>query len=185
MIALTGIPQIETPRLVLRGPRTGDYDACKGFLMSDRARHVGGPVKAGQAWRAFCHLTGHWVHRGYSMFIFADRQTDEPLGMSGPWFPDGWPEPELAWSVWSPRAEGKGYAHEAALAARGFAYGTLGWTTAISLIDPQNTRSEALARRMGCVPEGAFSFDTGEIARIWRHPGPAAPGATTGLGGTA
>ncbi len=69
-------------------------------------------------------------------------------------------------------AEGKGFAHEAALAARAYAYGTLGWTTAISLIRIGNARSEALARRLGAECEGPHLHPTIGAMNIWRHPGP-------------
>ena len=173
MIRLEGIPVIDTPRLRLRGPRVEDYAVMAAFMATDRSRFVGGPLTPTLSWRGFCHVTGHWVHRGYSMFIFADRQTGQPLGMAGPWFPEGWPEGEIGWSVWSAAAEGRGIAYEAATAGRRWAYEVLGWKTAISLIAEENTRSQALARRMGCQPEGTFTFDTGSVARIWRHPGPA------------
>lgn len=171
MIALTGIPVIETERLRLRGPKPSDFDAMAAFLASPRASHVGGPVPRVQAWRAFGHLAGHWALRGYSMFIIADKATDAALGMSGPWFPEGWPEPEIGWSAWEAKAEGKGLVHEAATAARRWAYDALGWTTAISLIADGNARSEALAARMGCVPEGEFTHETFGKSRIFRHPG--------------
>ena len=174
MITLTGIPVIETARLRLRGPRVEDYEIYAEFLASDRSRHVGGPVPRVQAWRSFGHLTGHWVLRGYSMFILADLATDTALGMAGPWFPEGWPEPELGWSIWAAEAEGKGLALEAATAARAYAYGTLGWPTAISLIATGNTRSEALALRMGCTPDGTFDHETFGQSRIFRHPAPEA-----------
>ncbi len=172
MITVTGIPVIETERLRLRGPLASDADAIQRFLTSDRAKTVGGPILPGQAWRALAHIAGHWMLRGYSAFVFADKVTDAPLGMCGPWMPEGWPEGEIAWSVWEETAEGKGYAFEAAQAARRFAYDGLGWTTAVSLIAEGNLRSEALANRMGCVCEGVFTFETGATARVWRHPGP-------------
>jgi RimJ/RimL family protein N-acetyltransferase len=170
MIALTGIPVIETERLRLRGPKASDFESFAAFLQSDRAAFVGGTVPRVQAWRAFGHLTGHWVLRGYSMFILADKATDAPLGMSGPWFPEGWPEREIGWSIWNAQAEGKGLAFEAAMAARDWAYRILGWTTAISLIVAGNAKSEALARRMGCVYEGEFTHEVYGQSRIFRHP---------------
>lgn len=171
---LEGTPVLETERLMLRAPVTADFESFAACLASDRARHIGGPLTRTLAWRSFCHMTGHWVHRGYGMFVFCDRASGAALGMAGPWFPEGWPEPEIGWTVWEPAAEGQGFAHEAAQAARSYAYTVLGWPTAISLIAPENTRSQALARRMGCVPDGTFVHEQFGESGIWRHPAPAA-----------
>jgi len=170
--ALTGVPVLETERLILRAPVVGDFDTMATFAASDRARFVGGPSPRHMAWRAFCAITGHWVMRGFSMFVFTDKSTGAPLGVSGPWCPEGWPEPEIGWSLWAPQAEGKGLAFEAATATRAFAYDVLGWPTAISLIHVDNTRSAALARRMGCVPDGIFTHAQFGESTIWRHPAP-------------
>jgi RimJ/RimL family protein N-acetyltransferase len=170
--ALTGVPVLETERLILRAPELGDFDTMAEFAQSDRSRFVGGPGPRGLTWRAFCAITGHWVMRGFSMFVFADKSTGKPLGASGPWFPEGWPEPEIGWSIWAAQAEGKGLAFEAATATRAFAYDVLGWPTAISLIHVDNTRSAALARRMGCTPDGIFVHQQFGESTIWRHPAP-------------
>ena len=174
MIELRGIPRLETPRLVLRAPKSGDFETWAACAGSDRARYIGGPIDRNLAWRAFCHLTGHWVHRGYSIFVIADRETDAALGMCGPWFPECWPEREIGWSILSPENEGKGLAFEAATAARRFAYDVLGWTTAISMIDHGNDRSAALATRMGPAYETDYADDAIGPCRIFRHPGPEA-----------
>jgi RimJ/RimL family protein N-acetyltransferase len=170
MIELTGIPVIETDRLILRGPRLADFEVFAAFMATERSRIVGGPISRVLTWRSFCHLTGHWLHRGYSAFILADKSSGTALGAAGPWFPEGWPEPEISWSIWVSEAEGKGLAHEAALASRAHAYTALGWTTAISMIAPTNLRSQALARRMGCTLDGDFTHETFGTCQIWRHP---------------
>lgn len=172
MLTYGPTPVLETERLILRAPVTADFEVFAAFMATERSGHIGGPISRGLAWRGFCHITGHWVHRGYGMFIFTDRASGAALGMSGPWFPEGWPEPEIGWSVWAPEAEGKGLAHEAALAGRAYAYDVLGWPTVISLIAPTNTRSQALARRMGCVPDGTFQHEQYGESGIWRHPSP-------------
>ena len=172
MIELTGIPVVETANLRLRGPKTADFEVFAAFMASPRCAYVGGPLSRALAWRSFCHLTGHWLHRGYSAFILADKTTDAALGMAGPWFPEGWPEPELGWSIWAPEAEGRGLAYEAALATRAYAYTTLGWKTAISLIVNGNSRSQTLAQRMGCTRDGDFIHETFGASQIWRHPAP-------------
>ena len=53
------------------------------------------------------------------------------------------------------------------------AYGTLGWPTAISLIDVANAPSKAVAERLGAWPEGEFDHPAGWRGEIWRHPAPA------------
>lgn len=170
MIGLSNAPRLTTARLTLRLPQASDFDAWAACMASDRSKFIGGPVERHFAWRSFCHLAGHWLIRGYGMFVFADRQTDAPYGMTGPWFPEGWPEEEIGWTVWDAGVEGRGYAQEAALAARDYAYSTMGWTTAISLIDADNTRSVTLARRMGCAFERDYTHPQYGAMQVWRHP---------------
>lgn len=170
---LENTPSIETGRLVLRAPNSRDWDACAAFLCSDRSRFMDGPYTRESAWRSMGHLIGHWVLRGYGMFIFCLKGTDKAIGAAGPFFPEGWPEPEIGWSVWDTGAEGKGYAHEAAEAARTHAFLALGWKTAVSYIDPDNTRSIRLAERLGCVRDPAAplpALPDWEGTLVYRHP---------------
>lgn len=171
-VTLSDTTVLETPRLILRAPCAGDVAPFVAFLRSDRAGFVGGPVDAAKAWRATGHFIGHWVMRGFGMFVAVRRDTGAPVGTAGPWFPEGWAEPEIGWTIWSGADEGQGYAAEAARAALGFAYDTLGWTTAISYIDPDNARSRALARRLGCVIDADVAPPSDAPCIVYRHPGP-------------
>ena len=169
---LADTPVLETERLILRAPQRGDYPAWAEFVSSDRARFIGGPLDAGPAWRTMGHLTGHWVHRGFGMFIFSRKSAPEtPIGMTGPWFPEGWPEQEIGWSLWS-AAEGCGYAFEAACAARDYAFSDLGWPTAVSYINRNNNRSIALAARLGAVPDPDAATPDSSDDLVYRHPTP-------------
>jgi RimJ/RimL family protein N-acetyltransferase len=168
---LSDIPVVETERLLLRAPLASDFDRFAEFRMSDRASGVGGPFTRTEAYAQFGELFGHWILRGFGRWMVTDRLTGEPLGVVGLWYPEGWPEPEVAWSVFE-GGEGKGIAYEASLAAREFAYCKLGWTTAISLIQEDNTRSFALARRLGARFETRFQHPSLGAMQIWRHPGP-------------
>lgn len=163
------IPTLETERLRLRAPEFRDFESFAAFRASPRAVHVGGPHDRDQAFNQLCALIGHWQLRGYGRWIVADRETDEALGTTGPYYPEGWYAPEIAWSVFD-RAEGRGIAYEAAQAARAYAYDVLGWTTVVSLVTPENTRSAALAQRMGCVRDGTFEHESIGPLHIWRHP---------------
>ncbi|QQA43431.1 GNAT family N-acetyltransferase [Pelagovum pacificum] len=168
------IPTIETDTLRLRAPEDRDLEAYVTYGLSERSRTVGGPFERGESFHRLCAIAGHWQIRGYGRWIVADKITDEPLGVVGPYKPEAWPEPEIAWTVFA-EAEGRGVAAEAALAARAFVYDTLGWSTVMSGIDPANVRSVRLAQRLGCTLEGTFETDAYGTLGIWRHPAPDAP----------
>jgi ribosomal-protein-alanine N-acetyltransferase len=165
------IPVLTTARLTLRAPQLSDFEAFAAFRASDRARFVGGPNPRNEAWKQFSATAGQWILRGYGRWIVTETGSDAPLGVVGLHHPEDWPEPEIAWSMFD-QGEGRGYAFEAALAARRFAYDTLGWRTAISLVDPANTRSAALAAKLGCREDGTFSHAVLGTMHIQRHPAP-------------
>ncbi len=173
---LADTPVLETERLTLRAPEAADFEAFAPFVVSERARFIGGGADKdrGHAWRVLAVLAGHWHLRGYGTFVLVEKATGRPVGSAGPWHPGDWPERELGWTIWNAEAEGKGYAREAVTELRRHAYTDLGWETAVSYIDARNDRSIALARRLGCrLDEGAERPDRDEPVRVWRHPAPA------------
>lgn len=165
------IPTLQTPRLTLRAPEAGDFPDFAAFFASDRSKFVGGPVPAEQSWRMLATELGHWQLRGFGRWAVEETASGRFAGIIGPWYPHGWPEPELGWDLMD-GFEGKGYATEAALAAREYAYETLGWTTTISLVAPDNTGSRNVAKRMGATYEGLFEHERHGTLEIWRHPSP-------------
>ena len=165
------IPTIETERLLLRAPSLADFEPEAEFFASDRASHVGGKMPREQVWRWLASVVGHWAFRGFGFFGVEEKSTSRYLGHVGPWFPEGWPEREIGWTLMN-GAEGKGYAFEAAKAARAWAYKTLGWDTAISMILHGNSRSVALAERLGAQLESDFEHERFGPCHIFRHPSP-------------
>ena len=167
------IPTLRTERLTLRAPRWEDFEAYATFRTSPRSATTGGPFTRAEAFQQFCALLDHWPVRGFGRWMVADAETDRPQGVVGLYYPEDWPEPEVSWSLFY-EAEGKGYAYEAALAAREYAYGTLGWPSVVSLIDPANTRSVALARRLGCLEGVSYAHPKFGNLHYWHHPAPEA-----------
>lgn len=163
------IPTLETERLILRAHTLDDIPAEIAFFETDRSEGVGGPLPAEQVWRGVATMAGHWALRGYGFWAIEDKETGDYLGRAGLWYPHGWPEPELGWTLMQ-NAEGRGIAFEAALRAREYAYDVLGWTTAISMMRINNTRSIALAERMGATLDGEFEHVRFGPCYIYRHP---------------
>lgn len=173
---LADTPVLETERLVLRAPDMRDFAAFAEFMQSERSRFVRPAEFPGPAiWRSFGHWIGHWVMCGFGQFILTERDTGTALGAVGHWYPEGWPEREVGWMMFTPEAEGKGYAAEAAQAVIAHSFGTLGWDTVVSYIDPANARSIALAERLGARldPQAVAPEGHGEIL-VYRHPKPEA-----------
>ncbi|MCR5857166.1 GNAT family N-acetyltransferase [Mesorhizobium sp. J428] len=166
------IPTLETPRLTLRGFTPGDVEAFAGFYASEASRFVGGPEDLVSTWKRIAAYAGCWSLRGYGKFVVVERMSGQTVGIVGPTFPEGWPEPEIGWTV-LPEFEGRGYAAEAAIRAITFAYDELGWTTAMSAIFPGNNRSFRLAERLGASHEGAVEVKPHGMLEIWRHLPPA------------
>lgn len=162
------IPVLETERLILRGFRPGDVETFASFYASDASRFVGGPEERIATWRRIASYAGCWALRGYGKFVVEEKTSGEAVGIVGPWYPEGWPEPEIGWTI-LPAYEGRGYATEAALRALAFAYDDLGWTTAMSAIFPGNERSVRLAARLGARLEGTSPIDPYGMLEIHRH----------------
>ena len=142
---------LTTERLLLRPFRDGDIDAYAAFCADPEVmRFLGdrGVLARDDAWRQMAMLAGHWALRGYGMWALEERATGALVGRAGLHYPEGWPEPEIGWALGRPYW-GRGLAYESAWAAMNFAFDQLGWARAISLIDPENTRSIRLAERLG------------------------------------
>ena len=162
-------PVLETERLVLRGHRPEDFEAYAGFLGSERARFIG-KLDRRQAWFEFGAVVGSWTLYGHGGWAVDLRETGDFIGQVGVMQPESFPELELGWLMFDGH-EGKGYACEAAAAARDWAFGAHGAPTLVSYIDPENARSVALAERLGAVRDmDAAGPDAGDL--VYRHPAP-------------
>jgi RimJ/RimL family protein N-acetyltransferase len=175
---LADTPVLVTERLTLRAPALQDAEAFVAFYQSDRSIHVGGPMMPRVAWNFFCTEIGHWAMHGFGMFTVTRTGEDTALGVVGHWYPLGWPEREVGWLLME-EAEGQGIAQEAADACVRHAYGPLGWDTLVSYVDPANTRSIALAERLGArldrnaTPPTRANTDAPQ-SLVYRHPRPEA-----------
>jgi RimJ/RimL family protein N-acetyltransferase len=145
------IPTIETERLRLRPFREDDVSAL--FEVSqdpEVVRYVGdrrAPTLQ-ESWRAVAGWIGHWAMRGYGQWAIEERSSGRFIGRAGIINPAEWPGPEVGY-VLGRAWWGRGYATEAASAAMSWGFREFGFDELISLIDPENHRSIAVATRLG------------------------------------
>lgn len=173
---MTLAPIIETQRLRLRGHIESDFDHFADMFASERSRFMHGPLTRRQAWFAFCGDIAQWQLFGHGAWGVERIGDGAFVGQVALNKPPHFPELELGWFVMD-GFEGKGYAMEAAMAARDYAYVEMGRDTLVSYIDPLNTRSIALAERMGATRDDAAERPDGETldeCLTYRHPTPEA-----------
>jgi RimJ/RimL family protein N-acetyltransferase len=140
-----------TERLLLRPiDPDRDFEPWARAMADERTvKFIGGQVMdRATAWRQMAASIGHWAIRGYGSFSIENRETGEWVGRVGPWYPEGWPAPEVGWTL-SPEHWGKGYATEAGRAAIEYVFQTLGWQKVIHVILQGNERSVAVAKKLG------------------------------------
>lgn len=141
--------KLETPRLVLRPPRLEDFDAWARFLDDEvAAKFIGGRQVRATAWRIFMGMCGCWHMTGIAMFSVLEKSSGQWVGRLGPWYPEGWPAPEIGWGI-TREHWGKGYASEGAAAAMDYAFDVLGWQEVIHCVHEDNLASQGVAKKLG------------------------------------
>ncbi|MEO0364404.1 MAG: GNAT family N-acetyltransferase [Pseudomonadota bacterium] len=145
------IPRLETERLILRAiDPVRDFDGWADSMGDDETvRYLGGQtMDRSVAWRNMAMVIGHWHIRGFGFFSVEEKHTGDWVGRVGPWYPDGWPEPEIGWTI-RRSSWGKGYATEAGRACIDFVRDELRWERVIHAIIEGNEGSAAVARKLG------------------------------------
>jgi RimJ/RimL family protein N-acetyltransferase len=146
---------VETARLTLRRLRRGDQDAFLAVWADPdvwQAIRPRTPFDSKHGSRRFHHHLQHWEKHCFGLWLVDDRASGDTAGWVGSSHPDYVPqltdEIEIAWSLRRPFWR-QGIATEAAQAAVSTAREHLHPMRLISLIDQQNVRSVAVAKRLG------------------------------------
>lgn len=160
------IPVLETERLILRALRGEDTPALAAIHGDAEVMRFLGDGKPepslAEAYRVIMTYTGHWSLHGCGKWAVEEKATGRLVGRTG--FidqPYDWPGLELGWTL-ARESWGKGYATESALAARDWAFQVLGADRVLSMINPGNHASQAVARRIGETYGKPFNLFGGE-----------------------
>lgn len=165
------IPTLETARLYLRAPRIEDFPYYAEIACGTRGVHLLEEASRENAWFDFSQMVANWVLRGHGIWAVVAKAEDRVAGFALLGFEPGDLEPELGY-MFRDWAEGHGLAAEAATAARDHGFETLGLPTLVSTIDHENTRSAALAERLGAVRDATAEAAHEHKIMVYRHDAP-------------
>ncbi len=159
--------QITSDRLVLRKPIVDDWEALHPYYSDEESMRytTGRAHEDWETWRNVALMIGHWEIHQYGPYVM--EESKKVTGVTGLWFPYGWPETEIKWGL-VPDFCGNGYAREGAEAVRSMAAQYVPELQLISLIHPDNENSIKVATGIGAVYEKTISFRGGEAA-VYRH----------------
>lgn len=162
------IPVVVTENLILRGHEARDFDDYAAFWAGPSAEPFGGPYSRKEAWDSFLSDAGHWVIRGFGQWMVELKEVGKAVGWVGFVHPDRYEETEIGWTIY-PGYQRKSLAYEASLAARQYGAEEFGIKRPASYIETWNTRSVALAERLGATCEDTRDNGDGPF-HIYRHP---------------
>jgi ribosomal-protein-alanine N-acetyltransferase len=156
-----GTDELRTERLVLRPLRESDLDVLAAIYADPRAmRFLGGPRTRDATRTRLGWIIAAHREQGFGLWATTLREDGTLIGRCGILIQDveGARESEIAYLLGS-RWWGHGYATEAAAAIRDYAQSQLGFERLISLIDPDNVASQAVAKRVGMLHERDLEFE--------------------------
>lgn len=161
--------QLDTERLRLRLFGEQDWDTMALYYGDAEINQYtsGKTLNRDESWRAIACMIGHWQIHGYGPYALEHRETGKVIGVSGFWYPGGWPEPEIKWGLLR-QYWGQGYAGEAAQAVLKAGNRYLPDIHLISLIHHNNQASIKLALSLGAHFEQEIDFWWDRF-RIYRH----------------
>jgi RimJ/RimL family protein N-acetyltransferase len=159
---------IKTDNLVLRPYQLEDFQHLMALYETDRAAFIGGRLLPRQVWDGFMNCIGQWNVLGFGGWAVEEAASGALVGEVAVHRPIDYPEIELGWLLFE-GFEGRGYAHEAAVAARQWAFDERGLSSLVSYIDRDNIRSIRLAERLGAVLDSQAPTPNGDPCFVYRH----------------
>lgn len=164
------VPILQTERLTLRAPIAADFPHYAEIACSPRGEGVGGPMSRDEAWGDFIQLCSGWMLHGHGGWTVELSDNGEVAGFVLLGLEPGDQHPELGYML---RAsfEGRGIASEACRAVRDYGFGPLEMPVLVSYIFEGNTRSIALAKRLGAVQVGTVTYEDDDLpSLVYQHP---------------
>ncbi len=143
--------QIETERLILRPVTVADLDEFLKLHREPAIIEFLGAATPDGARQRLEFAERMWEQRGHDLMAVLERPGKRFVGRIGLRYWPQFGETEAGWAM-SRQVWGRGYATEAARAAIEWGFATLPLPYVTAMVRPDNSRSLAVARRLGMRP---------------------------------
>ena len=154
---------LQTERLTLRQFQLSDEREMRVVFGDAEVMRFGDGVQNDKwirNWLGEC-IEDYYGKRGYGPWCVMEANSQQVIGYCGLFFfPDinGQPQIEIGYRLARP-SWGQGYATEAVLAVRDYAFDNLGLKRLIAMVDPHNVRSLRVVEKAGMTYEQQVMFD--------------------------
>lgn len=151
---------LETKRLLLREMSIDDLDFIAGMMADPEVMEFYPQCYSrsdSESWIG--RVRKPYAEDGHALWLTVDKNSRNPIGQVGlvQQMIDETVETEEGYML-ERKNWNRGFATEAATAARDFAFQTLGKSKVISLIRPSNVPSQRVAIRLGMLPENTTYY---------------------------
>jgi ribosomal-protein-alanine N-acetyltransferase len=162
---------LETPRIILRRQALEDLDDLWALYCDPEVtQYIPDAPKTRDEARAELEwfLKGHPRHPELGLWATILKENGSFIGRSGllPWTIDGRDEVEVAYTI-ARQYWRRGLGTEIAKAIADYAFGTLGVTRLICLIEPENIASQKVAEKIGMKLERKLDGINGDAIPTW------------------
>jgi RimJ/RimL family protein N-acetyltransferase len=157
------VPQVDTPRLILRGWREADREPFARLNADPLVmRHFPAVLTREESDRGMDWVEAHFAEHGFGLFAAELRATGDFIGFIGlsvPSFETHFtPCVEIGWRL-APEYWNQGLATEGAAAAMRFGFETVGLREIVSFTVPANVASRRVMEKIGMEHDPEDDFD--------------------------
>jgi len=152
---------LETERLVLREMTPGDREALRAVISDpETMRYYPEPYNERGVNRWLEWSRENYANFGFGLWAVCLKESGDMIGDCGITMQhiDGWIRPEIGYHI-NKRFWRQGYAHEAGIAVRDYAFTHTPFCTLYSYMNAENVPSCSTAESLGMTLRGTFTED--------------------------
>jgi RimJ/RimL family protein N-acetyltransferase len=162
------VPEIVTPRLLLRGWRESDVEGMAAIYSDPEVVRFLRPLDVEGTRQQLRRFVDHWQEHGFGLWAVEERESRRLIGRIGLMWHDDWTETphdaEVGWTL-DRFSWGRGLATEGGAASLGFGFEQRGMERIISIAHRENVASQRVMQKLGLKRAG--DTDWRENPVVW------------------